>query len=386
MNIPILTEPNYKERSIWSQLVMDAIWKTVLAKKYTVSEIDNRHYKSVDYDELFRDAPRLLLLIAETRMWMDEALAFFSEIGVNVVLMETDLTGYSCVKGQVTQDYQKNIQMLLGLFLECGCTRTALYGYFANSAPDHAKRFYFEKEMLARGISCPERLCFENSSGLAGCYHEFYSRISEFDSVICVNGEAAVALTKNLTMDGIRIPEDIQIITFGGIELTATCTPKLTVMGVGGDLIGQQAVLTYRYLYHANTPEVTCCVRIAGGLLRRESTQLQGSFEQLPTAKKRSSERYTTRHSYYEDQEVMALSALERLLLSCDPLDHSILQHLIRDESYDDISERLHLSKNAVFYRVKRIKGILSLPSIEELKKFLIANNYCQLSKLSPKG
>lgn len=377
MNIPILTEPDYKERSVWSHLVMGAIEKTVLAKKYTVSEIDNRHYQSVDYDALFRDVPRLLLLITETRVWMEEALAFFSEIGVSVVLLETDLTGYGCVKGQVTQDHQKNIQMLLELFSDCGCTRTALYGYFANSAPDHAKRFYFEKEMLARGISSPERLCFENNSGLADCYHEFYSRISEFDSVICVNGEAAVALTKNLTKDGIRIPEDIQIITFGGTELTATCTPRLTVMGVGGDLIGQQAVLTYRYLYHADTPEVTCCVRIAGGLFRRESTRLQTPSEQPPTAEKSSPVRHITQHSYYEDRDVQALSALERFLLSCDPLDHSILQHLIRDESYDDISEHLHLSKNAVFYRVKRIKGILNLQSIEELKKFLIANNYC---------
>ena len=76
---------------------------------------------------------------------------------------------------------------------------------------------------------------------LYSLYIKTYLTTSEFDSVICVNGEAAVALAKNLTRDGIRIPEDIQIITFGGTELTATCTPKLTVMGVGGDLIGQQA-------------------------------------------------------------------------------------------------------------------------------------------------
>lgn len=376
MNIPILTEPNYKERSFWNHSVMDAIEKTVLAKKYTVSVIDDRHYQSVDYDALFRDAPRLLLLLVGTRTWTEKALTFFSEIGVDVVLVGTDLTGYSCVKGQVTQDHQKNIPQLLELLSDCGCTRTALFGDFANSVSDQAKRFYFEKEMLARGISAPERLCIENRSGFVDCYCEFYSRISEFDSVICVNGEMAVALTKKLTMDGIRIPEDIQIITFGGLDLTATCMPSLTVMGVGGDLIGQQAVLAYRYLYHANTPEVTLRVGIAGGLYRRGSTRLQATSEQSHTAEKKPLVRHITQHNYYEDPEIRVLSTLERFLLSCDPLDRSILQHLIRDESYDEISERLHLSKNAVFYRVKRIKGILDLHSIEELKKYLIANHF----------
>ena len=85
----------------------------------------------------------------------------------------------------------------------------------------------------------------------------------------------------------------------------------------------------------------------------------------------------TTKYRYYDDREVQELSALERFLFSCDPLDHAILQHLVRDISYDEISEILHLSKNAVFYRVKRIKGILGLQTIEELKQFLTANNYC---------
>lgn len=377
MNIPILVEPNYKERSVWSHLIMGAIDKTVLSKKYTVSEIDPRSYRSMDYDALFQNTPRLLLLIAETYDWMEQALSFFSEIHVDIVLLETDLSGYSCVKGQVTADHKKNIQMLLKLFSDCGCTRTALYGYYANSVPDRAKRFFFEKEMRTGGIESPEQLCFENRSGLADCYNAFYSRISEFDSVICVNGEAAVALAKNLTRDGIRIPEDIQIITFGGTELTATCTPKLTVMGVGGDLIGQQAVLTYRYLYHANTPEVTCDVKISGGLFRRDSTRLPDSPALQNTAEKKMPPTSTTKHRYYDDREVQELSALERFLFSCDPLDHAILQHLVRDISYDEISEILHLSKNAVFYRVKRIKGILGLQTLEELKQFLTANNYC---------
>ena len=146
MNIPILVEPNYKERSVWSHLIMGAIDKSVLSKKYTVSEIDPRSYRSMDYDALFQNTPRLLLLIAETYDWMEQALSFFSEIHVDIVLLETDLSGYSCVKGQVTADHKKNIQMLLKLFSDCGCTRTALYGYYANSVPDRAKRFFFEQQ------------------------------------------------------------------------------------------------------------------------------------------------------------------------------------------------------------------------------------------------
>ncbi|MCI6364375.1 hypothetical protein [Intestinimonas butyriciproducens] len=42
---------------------------------------------------------------------------------------------------------------------------------------------------------------------------------------------------------------------------------------------------------------------------------------------------------------------------------------------YEKMSQTLHLTKNAVYYRIKRMKDIVEIGSIEEFREFLAKHN-----------
>ena len=85
MNIPILYDSGYEKDSVWGGMLQSAIAKTLLQKKYTSTIIDPHTYQQFDYDSLFEDVPRLLLVVANDRVWLEEAFRFFSAHNIQIV-------------------------------------------------------------------------------------------------------------------------------------------------------------------------------------------------------------------------------------------------------------------------------------------------------------
>ena len=84
-----------------------------------------------------------------------------------------------------------------------------------------------------------------------------------------------------------------------------------------------------------------------------------------------SSSEETSPYFFNNDKDVQYLVKFEKLLVSCDSIDTQILKQLCNGNSYEKMSQSLHLSKNAVYYRIKRMKDIVEIGSIEEFREFL---------------
>lgn len=386
MLLPILFEPNYKSSSIWCSQIQNGIEKTVIQKKYSPTLIDEEHYTEFDYDSFFSSSPRVLMIVASSPSWIYSALNFFARKNIFVLLIDSWATHHSAksiVKGSVCFDYDDCIRMMLDHLEDCGCSKTALYGVFGNSSADRIKYAAFETEMLERGYEDIRQLCFDNNSGLVNCYDSFRERISEFDSVLCVNDVAACSLIIRLKEDGIKVPEDLQVISFGGSQkLAETMSPSITTVELDNMVVGQQAILAYKYLAQ-NFENASISVRVPGLLIARESTSLiigQGE-EAYNGARQRSASRPLPSGSFYDDDEVTVFSRFETLLLSCDKFDRQILKHLLNHVPYEKISDMLNMSRSTVFYRLQRILKKLDIESYDELRTFLQCHRLDEILK-----
>ena len=65
-----------------------------------------------------------------------------------------------------------------------------------------------------------------------------------------------------------------------------------------------------------------------------------------------------SRDIFYQDAELTGMLRLERMLNECDSLDREIIDCLLREESYDNISENCFVTISTIKYRVKKMIGL----------------------------
>lgn len=391
MIIPILYEKNFLD-SIWCQKIQSNLSVCIAKKKHTAIVIDSDNYRTYDYDALFTDEmPRLIVLIATTPAWIGQAVAFFEQHSIGVLLSEYDAGDSKAVVATVTFDYASLIQQILTHLESCGCTRPAFYGYFENSASDHYKKEIFFAEMQKRGIASPERLCLQNTNGLSDCYAKLKEQLAQFDSAICLNELAAFSLLKHCTADGIRVPEDLQIIALGDSKICEISAPSITTLYADHAILAQQIVQLYRYLATADCQALRANVLIQGNIIQRSSTRPLRTDLQKEPAKPQdtvpevthplspSPLRHTMLTNFYDDPEVSTYSDLERILLLCDPTDLQILKLFVTDVPYDAISDATYLSRGAIFYRLNQLEHLFGIESHRALKKFLIEKRFLSI-------
>ncbi len=63
----------------------------------------------------------------------------------------------------------------------------------------------------------------------------------ELDGFVCYNDEIAMALLDELSALGLRVPEDVSVVSFDNSAYSAVCHPKLTTLNHAKESFGQQA-------------------------------------------------------------------------------------------------------------------------------------------------
>ena len=215
MLIPVLTEPNFRSY-FWAKQTMEGIAQEAARRKYKVVTLDADSYETIDYDDLFGVERRMLIVIGTSISWMPKALAFFTSRQIESVFISFDPAETSLPAGMVRMDYVGAIsQLLTYLSSDCGRSRIALYGYNPNSSADNIKMRFFRRWKAQTSHPTAEEDIFYNLADLENCYHQFRQHANRFNAVICANDIAGVSLLSMLKEDGIRVPEDLYITTFG---------------------------------------------------------------------------------------------------------------------------------------------------------------------------
>lgn len=124
------------------------------------------------------------------------------------------------------------------------------------------------KETLrSRGLSIDERLIvpgtFTQDSGIAGVERLLATGLS-FDALVCLNDRMAQGALDELVRNGIRVPYDVSVIGFDGIESSRYTQPPLTTVLQPMQDLGEQAVAILDRLMQggAQEHEVLSCTPV----------------------------------------------------------------------------------------------------------------------------
>ncbi len=365
LRIPIVIEPDY-HHSIWCERTVFGISTEIGKKKYDLLIIDGETYPSFDYETLFADAERLLIVVGTSVSWIPRALAFFESRQIQVILVSYQPPEYTQLRGVVRMDYVSAMHKLITYLKACGRPRIALYGFNPNSSADRIKLRYFCSLAQKEGDADPEGHVYYNYASLAQCYDDFRFDVSRYDAVICANDIVAVSLVKRLQRSDIRVPETLFVTCFGDSMLSQFVSPSVTTASLDHVEMGRQAVALYSHLYRQ--PEaVSSSIRVESRLHVRESTM------QIPPpdnyAMLTSASEPTDAVDFYSDEEVKHLCVIDSLIAGCDELDRDILSGILAGKTYETLAETLATTTSTLRYRLRRMLGIVGLDSREALVK-----------------
>ncbi|MBQ9325289.1 MAG: LacI family DNA-binding transcriptional regulator [Clostridia bacterium] len=372
MLIPVLTEPNFRSY-LWAKQTMEGIAQEANKRKYRFVPLEAEKFEEIDYDALFGEERRMLIVVGTSVSWMPRTLEFFNARDIESVFISFDPAETSLPTGMVRMDYVSAIHHLLCYLTEdCKRERIAMYAYNPNSSADTIKLRYFRKWCAQRGCSADESTFF-NLADLTACYRRFREKAGQFDAVICANDIAAVSLLSFLRRDGIRVPEELHVTAFGNSQMAMRVHPSLTTSTLDHREMGKQAVLLFSYL--SKTPATSSLSsRVRSQLIVRESTAMipDTTRHLFPHS---DADAFETSIDFYSDPEAEHLLRAETLLNACDETDMLLLERLMQGCSIDSLEHEMYLTTSALHYRKKRLMNLVNCQQTAEFLTFL---HYCR--------
>lgn len=366
MLIPFIIEPSYAKYPVWSPSIRAGIESELARKKYSSSYIAPDELESTERS-IF--SAGLAVVIGTTPNFINNMLARLSKMGLEALLVCSQPPENAKVRGVVRTDYVSGMYSLLGLLRKCGCERIALYGCFPDSSTDNIKRRAYLEYTASEGL---DPIILDNCSGLCDCFSKLSTRLSRVDSLVCVNDIAAVSALGRLKRLGVDIPNEMQLVSFGGSELARLCSPSLTLLDMANLELGRQAVNAFAYLMK-NPGEVKLTVRVTGDIIPGGSTKpCTPPIPQSPIIKTSSS-------SFYDDEEVKRIGLLELLLTLCEPIDRKMLGLLLRGNSTERTAEELSIAPETVRYRMRRLLQNVGIDSRTELLDFVRGSGFSEV-------
>ncbi|MBT1172782.1 LacI family DNA-binding transcriptional regulator [Bifidobacterium sp. MA2] len=127
------------------------------------------------------------------------------------------------------------------------CSRYADFDDIRDSADSKWQRVAgFQRALLRNGITpepwqfLPER--HWNRRSARETIVEAVRTGLDFDSVVCINDESAIGVLRGLADCGVRVPQDVSVVGFDGIEEGECCVPSLTTFAMDFDDFARKAV------------------------------------------------------------------------------------------------------------------------------------------------
>ncbi|GCF08403.1 LacI family DNA-binding transcriptional regulator [Dictyobacter arantiisoli] len=127
--------------------------------------------------------------------------------------------------------------------------------------------------LLDRGVPVEYDLVEAGNLTMEGGYKackRLLERKVDFSAIFCVDDITAIGAMKALREAGRRVPEDVSLIGFDGIDLGQHITPALSTIRVDAEALGAVALKTL--LERANEPDAPYVTRLIGvELIKRET-------------------------------------------------------------------------------------------------------------------
>ena len=369
MTVHIYVDPPYKD-TLWCKQTLKGINDEATKKRYAVKMLEADNIYKADLDAFFEDEERRILIVLATSLNQSKKFNdFFNERGVHLLYINHQTEQSSYRFSNILIDYYDSMRMITEYLEGCGRKLIALYGINPDSATDLIKKNFFEernRRVPKYGNTENIFYRFPNSeeSGSIDCFEQFRCGIEYYDSVICANDLVARLLIDDLQRIGVRVPEDLYVVSFGDYILTQIGKPTITAVAIDHEQLGRQSVYTYSYLRKASG-DVYVTAKMSSRISVGESTAASEYKKSKVAAPEYISTDKPT--NFFGHPEIQPIITFENMLTHCDKLDMQILIGIMSNMTYIQLSERLFVSENVISYRVKRLCKLSDMPSKNKL-------------------
>ncbi len=380
MTIHIYVDPSYKD-SLWCKQTLKGISDEATKKRYTVKMLDTDNIYGVDLDAFFDSEEKRILIVLATSVNQSRKFNdYFNTHGVHLLYINHQSTNASYRFSNILIDYYDSMRKITEYLEGCGRKLIALYGINPDSSTDLIKKNFFEErnrcvQQYGNGENIYYRELDDKDSLTIDCFENFRRSLEYYDAVICANDLVARLLIDDLQKVGVRVPEDLYVVSFGDYILAQLGNPTITAVAIDHEQLGRQSVYTYSYLRKASS-DVYITAKVAPKLTIGESTA-RSEF-QKPKASLSDTPKKEHVTNFFNHPEIQAIITFENMLTKCDKLDMQILIGIMSSMTYIQLSEQLFVSENVISYRVKRLCKLAQISSktklAESANRFLSAD------------
>ena len=304
-----------------------------------------------------------IYVIGSSIAWIRTVLKDANRVGIYPILLCNQAFHELDVRySTVCSDTNGSMHHLVDTLIATGRTRIALYGTNPHSVCDESRKKAFYYAVGQEN----QRDVYINDGSMERCFRSFQGTMTDYDAVICANDFTAISLVRNLLAGYPQELERLLIIGCAETSLTEYYSPYILSIRVNFQEYGKAAVTLLEnlkrnpYLSHA-----VMSIRWDFSPLTSLRKLDGGTRDSCPPSIPES------RDIFYQDAELTGMLRLERMLNECDSLDREIIDCLLREESYDNISESCFVTISTVKYRVKKMIGLVEAAGRRELVQLL---------------
>lgn len=120
----------------------------------------------------------------------------------------------------------------------------------ANNEDSQRRELGYQESLEAHGIACNPNLIISGEYNRNDAYQAMSKFLQneppDFDAVFTGNDESAIGIMNAISEKGLRIPDDISVVGFDNLELSAFLTPPLTTINAPTEGVGKTAA---QYLF-----------------------------------------------------------------------------------------------------------------------------------------
>lgn len=166
-------------------------------------------------------------------------------LGEIPIVVSGKLDGISCYRVSINE--ARCLELLMEHLLNYGHERIAMVGGRLNVLSTHNKYLRYREILEARGLPfCPE-LVLEGSYNAQSGYdltNRLLETVRRPTAIIAINDYAAVGALKSLREHGLRVPEDISLVSYDNIMMAKLSDPPFTSIDYQYPLFGKMLVET----------------------------------------------------------------------------------------------------------------------------------------------
>jgi len=256
-----------RDHNIFISDYIDGMFQAVKERNYKleIATIKNETIEQIISFILQRKPDGLVLL--GTEFSQNDVLALAKIKSLPLVILDTYFENMDM--NFVDMNNNDAVFKVIAYLESVGVNNIGLIESKIDSGNFHLRKQAFLSSMQLFGKKASSDFILHVDSTFNGAYKDMSNYLAKGidlpDCFFCMNDIISYGCIKALKEKGIRIPEDISIIGFDNLPMSATMEPPLTTVDISKQMMGHYAIILLDELLHSSDSNVESAVKILIG-------------------------------------------------------------------------------------------------------------------------